>query len=121
MGLKFHIFKIQAKFGSQLTPHYGVHAGSHQQLGTDESAAATLMDHASINDPADREKADDKLQALEKRVSDLLNREKNDKEALEKRISQFNQDKQALEKQVHELTLKLEKCCCGGAKGGSAE
>ncbi|KAI3898041.1 hypothetical protein MKW92_002383 [Papaver armeniacum] len=191
MGLKFHVFKIQAEFGSPLTskyfhthevlkfsehlslphnkesdfdglfayltrndkyvnckghvidwlapnnqsrsftytwshellnlPSYGVHASPQQG---NESVAK--VDRASINNDPDREKAD-KLEALEKKVSDLLeqlDREKNDKQALEKRVSdlteQFNQDKKALEKQVNELTLKLEECC-GGAKGGSAD
>ncbi|KAI3966840.1 hypothetical protein MKW92_011552 [Papaver armeniacum] len=121
MGLKFHVFKIQAAFGSPLTSNYGVHASPQQG---NESVAK--VDRASINNDPDREKAD-KLEALEKRVSGLLeqlDREKNDKQALEKRVSdlteQFNQDKKALEKQVNELTLKLEECC-GGAKGGSAD
>lgn len=48
---------------------------------------------------------DEKLQALEKRVSDLL--------------ELLNQEKQAHGKQVLDLTSKFEECC-GGAKGGSA-
>lgn len=100
-------------------PSYGVHASPQGN----ESVAK--MNRASIDDP-DRDKAD-KVEALENRVSDLLeqlNREKNDKKVLEKKVSdlieQFNKDKQALEKQVNELTLKLEEFC-GGAKGGSAD
>ncbi|KAI3990188.1 hypothetical protein MKX01_029166, partial [Papaver californicum] len=73
----------------------------------------------------DREKAE--KQALEKRVSNLhaqLNREKNDKQALEKRVSnlheqlnQDNKDTQALKKQVIDLTSKFEEYCYGARDG----
>lgn len=83
---------------------YGIHAlATHQE---------------NESDARDREKAE-KLQALEKRVSDLheqLNQEKNDKQGLEKSVSDLHEqlikeknDMQALEKRVSNLHEQLTK------------
>ncbi|KAI3891921.1 hypothetical protein MKX03_026329 [Papaver bracteatum] len=100
MGLKFFMFRIQRKPGWPLVP------GDICNYEENES------------DARDREKAE-KLQALEKRVSDLheqLNQEKNDKQGLEKSVSDLHEqlikeknDMQALEKRVSSLHEQLTK------------
>ncbi|XP_026429405.1 uncharacterized protein LOC113325414 [Papaver somniferum] len=155
MGLKFFIFRVQKKVGCPLVqqdffrndkfvncqglvidwfqinhstftyswshellnlPSYGIHALISPR---ENESAAQLA--ACINE-RDRERAE--KQALEKRLSDLQEQSNREKQALEKRLSdlreELNREKQAHEKQVLDLTSKLEECC-GGAKGGSVD